>query len=343
MGVRQRCRFLLAALFCFCLLSGCSKSGISLGGYQISGLTSQELLCVGEEVCPLSEAMIFVVSQKNLYQDTYGGEIWQVSLGEESLDEYAMGQLRDYLGRLFAASQMAEELRLTLTEQESARVSQAAADYMAHLGERDREICGTTQAEVEDAFRRYILANRAYEETLQNAGVEVSEDEARVMQIQQIFLSSQGLAGEELARRRSEAESVAQRAAGEANFAELAEEYNEAEETELSVKRGDLSQAEEAAVFALSAGEVSGLLETEGGWRIVRCVNSYDREATAANKERMQSQREQEAFRQELEAFLKDHPAAFNQTLWDSISFSGYDGEASANFYNSYQTYFEEE
>lgn len=348
MGVGRHSRRFLAALLCFCFLagaalSGCRKSGLSLGGYPISGLASDELLCVGDAVCPLSEAMIFVVSQKNQYQEAYGAEIWQVSLEGESLEDYALRQLRDYLGRLFAASQMAEELRLTLSEQENSWVSQAAADYLASMGPGDREACGTTQEDAEDAFRRYLLANRAYEKVLEDAEVEVSEDEARVMQIQQIFLSSQGLSGEEKEARRGQAEQLAAKAAEEKDFAGLAGQYNEAGETELAVKRGDLSPEEEKAVFALSNGEVSGLLETEEGWRIVRCVNSYDREATAANKERMQAQREQEAFRQRLEAFLAEHPAAFNDSLWESVSFSRYAGEASANFYASYQKFFEEE
>lgn len=344
MGVRRGYRCLLAALFCFCLfLTGCSKSGISLGGYQISGLTSEELLCVGEEVCPLSEAMIFVTSQKKLYQDTYGEEIWQVSVGEESLEDYALGQLKSYLGQLFAASQMAEDMRISLTEQENVRLSQAVEDYMAHLGTQDQAVTGITREDAEDAFRRYLLADRAYQAVLADSEVEVSEDEARVMEIQQIFFPRDGLSEEEQASRKSQAEQAAREAAESNDFSGLAEQFAGAELSQLSVKRSDLSPEIEQAVFSLSSGSVSSLLEAEDGWRVVRCVNSYDREATAANREQMENQRGQEAFQTELNQFLETHPAAFHDSLWKNVTFSGYTGEASANFYESYQKYFEEE
>ena len=344
MGVRRGYRCLLAALSCFCLfLAGCSKSGISLGGYQISGLTSEELLCVGDEVCPLPEAMIFVSSQKKMYQDTYGAEIWQVSLGEESLEDYALEQLKSYLGRLFAASQMAEEMRLSLTEQETVRLSQAVEDYLSHLGEQDQAVVGITRENAEDAFRRYLLADRAYQTVLSAADVEVSEDEARVMEVQQIFFPREGLSEEEQTSRKSQAEQAAQAAETANDFMGLADQYDGAEASQLSLKRSDLPSEMEQTVFSLSNGDVSGLLESEDGWRVIRCVNSYDREATAANREQMENQRAQDAFQAEMLAFLEDHPAAFNDSLWKRVTFSGYPGEASANFYDSYQAYLEEE
>ncbi len=344
MGVRRGYRCLLAVLLCLCLFpAGCSKSGISLGGYQISGLTSGELLCVGDEVFPLSEAMIFVTSQKKLYQDTYGEEIWQVSLGEESLEDYALEQLRSHLGRLFAASQMAEEMRLSLTAQENVRLSQAVDDYMAHLGEQDQEVAGITREDAEYAFRRYLLADRAYQAVLASADVEVSEDEARVMEIQQLFFAREDLSEEEQAARKSQAEQAAQAAAETNDFSGLAEQYAGVEFSQFSVKRSDLSPEMEQTVFALSNGSVSGLLESEDGWRVIRCVNSYDREATAANREQMEQKRAQDAFQAEMSEFLEEHPAVFNDSLWKNVTLSGYPGEASANFYDSYQTYFEEE
>ena len=90
MAVKRIGGFLLAALLCCLIASGCSKSGISLGGFQISGLSSDELLCVGEETCPLSEAMIFVTSQKSLYQESFGADIWNVALEGGDFETYEM-------------------------------------------------------------------------------------------------------------------------------------------------------------------------------------------------------------------------------------------------------------
>lgn len=342
MGVKRIGGFLLAALLCCLFASGCSKSGFSLGGFQISGLGADELLCVGEETCPLPEAMIFVTSQKILYQDSFGADIWNVALEGGSFESYALDRLKDYMGRLFAASLMAEDLHVTLTEEEQAKVREAAADYVSDLSEEERRATGITQDVAEDAFRRYILANRCYDTVLQNSDVEVSEDEARVMQIQQIFLSANGLSEEEKAEKRSEAQTLALEAAETKDFAKLAGQHNEASQMERSVRRGELRETEEQAIFSLSSGAVSGVLESEDGWRIVKCVTSYDKEATAAHKEELEQEKRREVFEEKMREFLTESPAAFNETLWESVRISGEAQDVGGNFYASYQKYFGE-
>ncbi len=342
MAVKRIGGFLLAALLCCLIASGCSKSGISLGGFQISGLSSDELLCVGEETCPLSEAMIFVTSQKSLYQESFGADIWNVALEGGDFETYALARLKDYMGRLFAASQMAEERHLDLTEEELTKITEAAEDYFSSLSEEDRKVTGITKEAAEDAFRRYILANRCYETVLKTSDVEVSEDEARVMQIQQIFLSSEGLSEEEKSEKRAAAETLAGEAKESKDFAKLAGQKNEASQMERSVRRGELGEAEEKAIFSLSSSEVSGLLESEGGWRIVKCISSYDKEATAAHKEELEQEKRREVFEAEMKSFLTRSPAAFNEALWEKVRISGDAQDVGGNFYTTYQKYFGE-
>ena len=107
--------------------------------------------------------------------------------------------------------------------------------------------------------------------------------------------------------------------------------------------RGQKDPDVETAVFALATGEVSPVLDTDEGYVIYKCTDSYDEAASNANKTKLLAEHRDQVFNEYLDSYLKEHQALFNDQAWEKLSISGYQGAASANFYTIYQQYFSEQ
>ena len=321
-----------------CVITGCAAQKEE----STDAMLEDELIRIGDDSCTLAEAMIFVAAQKNIYQDSYGGDIWSVKLSEGTFETYIMNGLKTYLGKLFSAAQMARTEGYVLTEEESDRVAQAAAAYMAAMSEEEIASTHLSEEIVRDAYEQYVLARKLYDHVLADAGVEVSSDEARVIHLQKLLFSTEGLSDTERQKVRARADQAAAEIAEGKDFSAAAQ-AEDGNITEIEVMRGDLDANAESAVFALATGEVSPVLETEEGYMICKCVNSYDEAASNANKAKLLAERRDQVFSDHLNAYLEEHQALFNDRAWEKLSISGYEGAASANFYTIYQQYFSEQ
>lgn len=330
-------RWILTFFLLFtCLMTGCAAQKEE----STDAMLEDELIRIGDNSCTLAEAMIFVAAQKNIYQDSYGGDIWSVKLSEGTFETYIMNGLKTYLGKLFSAAQMAGNEGYTLTDEEAAKVNQAAAAYMAAMSEDEIAATHLNEEIVRDAYEQYVLARKLYDHVLADANVEVSSDEARVIHLQKLLYATQDLSETELQEKEAAAK---QAAAGIAEGKDFAAVSGDGVITELEVMRGQLDPDVETAVFALATGEVSPVLDTDEGYVIYKCTDSYDEAASNANKTKLLAEHRDQVFNEYLDSYLKEHQALFNDQAWEKLSISGYQGAASANFYTIYQQYFSEQ
>ena len=89
---------------------------------------------------------------------------------------------------------------------------------------------------------------------------------------------------------------------GEYDFTTLAGKYNEEKDIRCSVKKGQVQKVLEDAIFNLQTEEISQVIESDYGYHIVKCISTYDKEETDANKLVIIEQRKKEAFSQEYDA-----------------------------------------
>lgn len=340
MRIGSRSRLLILMICLTLSSSGCGKTGISVGGFQISGMKSHELLAVGEETCPMAAAMIFVTTQKNIYQDSYSGDIWSVQLEDGTFESYALEAIKSYMGHLFTVAKLARAEGYSLTEEEEIQVSEAAAHYIASMSAKDLELTGITEEVAQAAYEQYVLALRFYDDMIEEAGIEISDDEARVIHIQKILIAAEGLTGEEREAQRAKAQEALEKAKNSTDFVAVASGYQDGDSLEFTVTREDLTPEEEEVAYRLKNGQISEIIETEKGFVIIKCLSSYDESATAVYKEKLLEERRSTVFDGRIKAFLEEYPAVFNDGAWATVSISGYQGPATGNFYTSYQTCF---
>ena len=279
------------------LLTGCSDTKIVV----TTGLASNELFRIGSETCKLSEALVYLCNEKNQYENVYGIEMWDHNVGDMTLEEYLKNQVVSQLSQVKSMVLLADEREIALTDSEK-----------------------------QTMYEDYCLADKAYEQITGDEAVEISDDEARIIQIQQIFVPEENQA-KELKNKLDNGE----------DFESLAANYSKASQTTITIARGDKDQTYEEVAFNLGNDEISDVFADNNGYYILKCLNTYMESESEANKEKVARQRKTERFHAIYSDLMEDTISEFQQRMWDNIKFTDYDTVTTSNFFEVYQEYFE--
>lgn len=323
---------------------GCQVAGTDI--VISTGLGEEDLFKIGNEVCTFQEAMIFIANQKNFYEAAYTDEIWATDVEGMTYEEYLLNHMKNFLAQLKCMKLMAQEKQIVLTVPEEERIALAAETYYSGLSETEIESVGLTEEQVRIAYEDYYLANKVMDEVTKGVDIEISDGEAKVIHIQQILIRNYELdlegnrvpfEGDQLTERGTLAENILARANEEGtDFLALAKEFSDEDTVEFTYVRGQLTDELEQIAFSLEDQQVSGLIETDYGFYIMKCVSAYDQEATQLHKIEMARQRKLDRFKEEYNAFTANVVSEFNWELWDSIQLSEDGNLTTSNFMEIY-------
>ncbi len=279
------------------------------------------------------EAMLLVATERNRYEQIYTDQIWNVTMPEdgESFEEFLLKQVQQFAEDLKVVGAMAEEYGIELDSSEKEQVRRLAQDYYSQLTAADVAYTGAVEEDAYQLYLDYALADKTISELTQDAAVEISDSQAKVIEIQQIILEDRETADQVLALVQEDG----------ADFAAIAEEYGMQDEVRISLGRGSGDAAVEEAAFSLEEGQISSVLQAgDGNYYILRCVNAYDQEATASRKAEMLLVQKDDAFRQIYDAFLTEHPMEVDDTVWDRVTCVTDEETTTTNFFTLYAEYF---
>ena len=292
-------------------------------------LKKNELFKIGNHVMTTEEAKIFLLAQKTEMNQKYTDQIWNTRAGDRTVADYMKEDLEANLAKLMCMVQMAEDQEITLNRTEEENVKKAAETYYYALSEADKQYLQINLTQAETAFRHYYLAEKLTKELTKDVDTEVSDDEARIITIQQIFVTSA-----------ETAQTIQERAANGSDFGTLSSNYNESSEFEMRIGRENVSGAFAEAAFALSSGEVSGVVQTDSGYHVIKCINHYNVEETLAHKEEIVQLRRREAFEEAYHAYVSEVKSYYNESAWESITYADDYTPTSRDFFDVYRSYF---
>lgn len=299
---------------------------LSLAACGGRSMKDSELLQIGEEVFTRQEAEIFALSQHNLYTAQYGEEIWEVALSEGSFEEYVKKALLDYLERLFLTDCAAKAAGIALSVSEKAAVEKAADALFNGLSEETREKTGITRELCGQAYARYAMAQIYFRKVLGRSMAEVSDEEARAMQLQIVSVSKNAGIGK--------AQEILEKIKEGTLPAEAIRETEGAAIRTETVVRGIYPEKFDTLVFALKKDQWSPVITLDNEYVMVRCVLAYDAEATALHKAEMEKQKREDQLQEALETYAKDITMILNPRAWENVSLRAYAGLSAANFYD---------
>ena len=326
-GIRKKLAVLLAAAVMAGSFSGCGLMENTEIVFT-TGLSGEHLFKIGKSVCTLPEAMIYVMDYQRQYEGVYGVEMWEHDFGGITFENYVKDTIVDQLASMKAITLLAGDYEVSLSNDEEEKVSQAAEDYYGALTEEQIEYMDLELKDVESLYRDHALSGKVYEEITKDVNTEVSDDEARIITVQQIRLDSA-----------ETAQSVKEQLDEGRDFAAVASSYSLDSQVTYTFGRGEHDAAYEEAAFALENDQVSDVIETEDGYYILKCVNNFDQEATEDNKVTMVEKRRDELFESVYEKLVADTPSQFNSRLWEKVHFADWTGEMPPDFLAIYEEY----
>lgn len=354
MKLRKK-RLIIAALLCLSLGSSVYGCSSQTKGVFSAELKNNELFRINDSVCTLAEAKIYLTNLQDQYESVYDSNMWDEECGDITIEDYVKKTVVSQLAQIKSMALFAKEHEVELTEDEINTINKAAKEYYGSLNEDEIKYMGITESDVAAAYSDYMLANKIYSSLTNETDTEVSDDEARVIKIQQIVINkftidSSGEQEEKTDEEKEEAKSAAyekaksvlEKAQNGDDFPTLADNYSDIENCEISLGRGEISENLEKVIFDMENDEISDIIETEESYYIVKCLNSYDMEATDANKAVIIEQRKTKAFDEVYEVFVNSLDSCFNEELWSTVTFEKNENIKTSDFFDVYNRYFEE-
>lgn len=315
---------------CVCALS-MALTGCQIGNKDIvvSGtLSSRQVFTLDKSACSLKEAKVYLANYQNIYGTAYTIDLWQHDFGDASLLDYVKDITLEELTRVYTMDLLAQSQEVTLSEDETAKVAEAAKEYYASLSEDETAYMDVAEADIAEYYTHYALAQKLYHSLTNGVNEEVSDDEARVMEIMQIYVTDEDRAHE-----------VEQKLAQGDDFASVANNYNELSAIQVTVSRDDLPDEVEEVAFQLDDKAVSGMIAAGNGYYFIKCLNKYNEELTEANKSNIVEKREKEAFDDVYNEFVASLSSRLNTDLWDGIELTT-DGSIQTNsFFAVFEKY----
>lgn len=313
----------IAMLMC---LGGCQ-----IGNRQIvvsGSLSDKQVFKIGSATCGVKEAKVYLTNYQNIYGTAYGLNLWEHDFGDNSLTQYVKDITLEELTHVICMDLLAESQEVSLSEEEKADVASAAKEYYASLSEDEIAYLAVTESDIAEYYAHYALAQKLYHSLTNGVNDEVSDDEARVIEIMQIYVTDETKAAEVLSKLKK----------GD-DFASVANNYNQLSSIQVTVSRDELPAEVEKVAFDLDNGEISDEIPVDHGYYFIKCLNKYDEELTEANKSNIVEKREKEAFDDIYNEYVSGLSSYLNQNLWDELELDTDAAIATDSFFEVFEKY----
>ena len=242
------------------------------------------------------QMLLITASKKKHINDFYTKDIWEVRTGEEfgTYKDVFLEEMQVFFIQLKVLNAMAVESAQTLNSKETGDVKDAALKFYKELKSSSVNFQNIGYDDVEKMFIDYATALKFRNSIADDKSLEVSENDARVMHLQRIILDDEAKANSIYAEVNVEG----------ADFAAIAKANSIDKNIMLNVGHEGLDPVSDEVVSVLSDGQVSDIINIDSKFYIYKCIEGYDKDATAAKKTKLLNER--------IDAKLKD---SYNQYL----------------------------
>ena len=258
-------RWKLAGIFLMAALTVPSLGGCKVGNTQIRLSSGQlrnhnAIVRINDYKYDIRYAKLYLCNYRNLYGKAYGTDLWESY--DADLEQYVKDVTVQELTHIACMDILAENQDMHLSEQEKKQAARAAKEYYQSLTEEEKTFIGLYEREIRTAYEEYALAEKLYHALTQGTDEEISDDEARVVRVQQIYV-----------KEKEALRAVQENLAAGDDFASVASAYNQSREFERTIARGVYPQDMEEIVFNLDDGACSDVIAADDGYYIIRCLN----------------------------------------------------------------------
>lgn len=293
---------------------------------------SQIAATVGEKEMKLGEANFLLRYQQaqteTYYESMFGEGVYKKDLyGDgttfgQNFKEDVMNQMQEY----YILEQKAADYGVTLTEEETAKIKDAAEAFLEANEKATEEQMTADKETVERVLTLMTLSSKVRSAVYEEANVTVTDEEAaqRGFSYVSVYKGSgeEALTEEDLQKKKEVLTAMAEKVKGGVTL------DNAAVEGEMTAQEGHYgkegSSYEEALVLALDGlkeGEVTDVIETENYLYLAQLTKELDKKATADKKAELEKSRQIEYYNGLLETWRSELALTVDDAVWDQVVF----------------------
>lgn len=316
----------LAVVVGICLATGTIDTGEIISTITMG---NDDLIRVDGKVVSAPEARLFLIAETYEISQAYGQDIWSIEADGQTMADYMMQQMRDDMIVMMELVAIGKANGVELSQTEEQLVTDAADYYYSQMTDSERSYFDGRRSDVEHAFSYYAYAMKTIRTLAGSADSVVTDDEARVIIVQQVVTTD-----------RNAAQAVCDRWQNGWDFADLMFNYSIGSQDELTITRQSVSEEYAAAAFALQNEEISEPFESDGSWYVVYCVNNYVADLTEQNRAAILTSRQQEAVLNYYQDSLSGMDIFINEPAWETFTFFDGPVQTAVSFWSVYENYF---
>ena len=316
-------KIILTAFLAASMLLSCNRTVVVTGGFA-----EGEVFRINTLSCSRGEMNVYLTNMANAYESTFGEQIWSTTAGNTTIEDAFKETVLAKVTRIKVLNLMAKNEKISLSSDEKKSLKKASKAYLKTLSKKEKTELGVDEDMIYNMYSEYALAEKVYNSIVDEVNFEISDDDARSITVEQIFiktyhedmhgrLTDYSASAKEEARQR--ALDIREKAVTESDFESLCALYNEEDESVHTYRRGEMPESYENVAFALEEGEISYVITTDDGYYIVKCLSTYERKATNENKEAIINKAKRNAFEEKYNEFLPNIIANINEKEWESI------------------------
>lgn len=296
------------------------------GKEEVKDTASQKVFSMGKDKIYLDEVWIYAKTVMEGYEQKYGSQVWAIetedSKGsvrtmEDITREDIIEDIR--LTRILAGK--AEDYKVSLTDAELDAAQGQATAFYDNLTDAQIAQMGINRETVKRVFEDNMLADKVYKQIMTDGNVEVSDEEARMTTIYDMYFAcyKEDIAGNIVAF--TDTDRLQQKANAEEAMTLLDNPENPVDYDAIVSKYGlnyggsrtmsyaslvkEYGESLVSMLYTLENGAHTAVVETEYGYHIIGMVALTDSEATAARKQELLEAKQKEYFAAQYEEWSK--------------------------------------
>ena len=341
--------YLIIVMLTMTCLTACSSED-KVPVYLTTGFDSNEVFVIEDQKCLLPEVMIYLLNTQAKYENVYGDEIWNTMVNGVTMPENIKENVLSEISQIKAMNILAKQSGTELNEEELVLVQNATNDYYASLSNDVIAKTGITKDILYQMYYEYAMSHKLYDEFIKDISPEISDDEARTITVQHIFIKTYTTDDEgQMVDYSEQAKKIAYDRAvmihgeatdGEHEFSDLVMQYSDGNLADYSFGLGETEPEFETAAFNLGKDEISDVVQTKYGYHIIKCITTFNREETDLNKIRRAEEAKEQVFSENFDDFAQTLTTYFNDELWDRVTVLDNVDEYTLDFFEVYHNYF---
>lgn len=270
----------------------------------------------------------------SFYMGYFGEDMWENDLygNGNTLTEDVKADVAEELQTMYLLKAHMEEYGVSISEEEEAAMAKAVDDFLAdNSNAAIKQIGAQNRENVMEMLRLNTIQHKMHERIIQDADTNVTDEEAAQRTFSYLQIDTSGYTDdeqnhvdytdEEKEQFKATAESIAaaedfDTAVTDAGYTLSSASYGSAEDEDASMDTAVLEAADK-----LSEGQVSGVVETDSAYYVLRLDKEFDEEATASKKEEMISEKQEEHYDNILDGWRDASEWKINESEWAKVTF----------------------